>query len=154
MMARQAAHGAATGVPCGPTVEFKVHFRNGDRGRKRLRRGVAPMPRPVEPGRIPRISRLMALAIHFDRLVRQGAVRDYAELARLGGVSRARVSQIMDLLNLAPDIQEEILFLPPTSGRDVVTERGLRETTAETSWARQVRAWRSFGSNLARPDSK
>jgi len=153
-VARQAAQGATTGASCGATVEFKVHFRNGDRGCRRLRTGANPTTKPVEPGRIPRIARLMALAIHFDHLIRQGAVRDYADLARLGGVSRARISQIMDLLNLSPEIQEEILFLPPTSGRDVVTERGLRETTAETSWARQVRAWRSFGSNLARPDSK
>jgi hypothetical protein len=45
-------------------------------------------------------------------LVRSGAVRDYAELARLGQVSRARTTQIMSLLHLAPDLQEQILFLP------------------------------------------
>jgi hypothetical protein len=122
----------------GPTVEFKVHFRNGDRGRKRLRPGARPAPPQVDGGRIPRVSKLMALAIRFETLIRQGAVRDYADLARLGGVTRARLSQIMDLLQLAPDIQEELLFLPRTAaGRDPVTERNLRPVTCEPDWSRQ-----------------
>jgi len=61
---------------------------------------------------VPRIARLLALAIRFDRLLRAEQFRDYAELARLGRVSRARMTQIMKLLDLAPDIQEQILFLP------------------------------------------
>ncbi len=60
------------------------------------------------------------------------------DLARLRGVSRARITQIMDLLNLAPEIQEEILFLPRVrSGQDPVTERRLRRVVAETDWRRQ-----------------
>ena len=65
----------------------------------------------------------MALAIHFDGLIRQGVVCDYADLARLGGVSRARITQIMNLLNLPPWKQEELLFLEGGAG---VTERGVR----------------------------
>lgn len=61
---------------------------------------------------LPRIARLMALAIHFDKLIQSGVVTNYAELARLGNVTRARVTQIMNLLMLAPEIQEELLFLP------------------------------------------
>jgi hypothetical protein len=53
--------------------------------------------------------RLMALAIHFDRLIRDGKVKDYAEVARLGGVTRARVTQVMNLLSLAPAVQEALL---------------------------------------------
>ena len=56
----------------------------------------------------------MALAIRFDGLLHDGAVKDQAELALLDHVSRARVTQIMNLLMLAPDIQESILFLPRT----------------------------------------
>ena len=141
-MARQAAHGAHTGARVGPTVEFKVHFRKGEKGRKRLGQNPRRIPKPVEPGRIPRISRLLALAIRFDKLIREGAVQDYADLARLGRVSRARISQIMDLLNLAPSIQEEILFMPPAlEGRDVVTERRLRGIVAEMDWSGQSRMW-------------
>ncbi len=66
---------------------------------------------PLE--RIPRISRYMALAIHFEDLIRQGIITDYADLARLGHVSRARVTQIMNLRLLAPELQEELLFLEP-----------------------------------------
>jgi hypothetical protein len=60
----------------------------------------------VGSGRVPRVSRLLALALRLDRLVHAGAIADYATLARLGHVSRARVSQILGLVLLAPDIQE------------------------------------------------
>jgi hypothetical protein len=70
-----------------------------------------PNAAPLAAGRVPRVSRLLALAHKLDALVRQGTIRDYAVLARLGHVSRARISQIVALLYLAPDIQEDILFL-------------------------------------------
>ena len=129
----------------GPTVEFQVHFRHGNRGRRRLRTGGRPTPPVVAPGRIPRVSRLLALAIRYDRLIRQGAVPDYAELARLGGVSRARVSQIMDLLNLAPDIQEEILLRPRAeNGRNHLTEKRLRQLVRISDWKSQRDKWRTL----------
>ncbi len=65
------------------------------------------------------------------------------ELADLGHVTRARLTQIMNLRFLAPDIQEAILFLDPvTSGRDPITERHLRPIAAEPGWRNQRRAWR------------
>ncbi len=103
-------------APPGPTVEFKVRFRRGMKGSRRLRPGRGRVAELGEPGRVPRISRLLALAIHFEGLVHRDEVRNHADLARLGGVTPARISQIMDLLNLAPAIQEEILFLPRTAG--------------------------------------
>ena len=105
----------------GPIVEFPVHFRNGNKGRRRLRKGTKPTPKPVEQGRTPRISRLMALAIVFDELIRDGKARNYAELAKLGQVSRARIAQIVNLLNLAPDIQEALLLAPAMSGTNAQT---------------------------------
>jgi hypothetical protein len=108
-----------------------------------MRTGVTPAPKAVAPGRIPRISRLMALAIHFDALIRKGIVRDYSEIARLGGVSKARVSQVMNLLNLAPGIQEEILFLPSVVRREDVTERSLRELRRDILWGSQRKRWAS-----------
>jgi len=80
---------------------------------------------------IPRIARLMALSIRFDLLVRDETIRDYAELARRGHVTRARMTQIMKLLNLAPDIQEQILFLPAGTG---INERNLRPLAGQTDW--------------------
>lgn len=85
----------------------------------------------------------MALAIHFDELLRTGQVESQAELSRLGQVTRPRLTQIMNLLCLAPDIQEEILFLPPTEqGRDAVSERDLRPIAATPNWDEQRRTWR------------
>lgn len=105
-----------------------------------MRHGKAPATLPA--GRIPRVSRLMALAIRFDQFLRDGVVTDQAELARLGHVTRARLTQIMNLLNLAPDIQEQILFLPRTEcGRDPITERHLRPIASLLDWRKQRRLW-------------
>lgn len=123
----------------GLTIQKKVHFGKGRRSKKELRSGHEPTPRPP---RVPRVAKLMALAIKFDRLIRDGTVADYSELARLGHVTRARMTQIMNLLNLAPDIQEAILFLPQVEqGRDAVTERDLRALVVEMDWRKQRRLW-------------
>jgi hypothetical protein len=91
---------------------------------------------------VPRVARLMALALRFEQLVRTGAVRDYAQLARLGQVSRARLTQVMNLLRLAPDIQENILFLPRVRrGRDPIYLEHLQALTALLDWQSQRRCW-------------
>ena len=112
---------------------------------KRRGRKAGNQPVAVNTGKVPRVTRLMALAIKFDGLIRDGVVRDYADLARLGFVTRARMTQIMNLLNLAPDIQEEILFLPKTmAGRDPMSERNIRRVTAVVRWDRQRKLWREM----------
>ena len=93
-------------------------------------------PAPEPPGRAPRIARLMALAHKLDGLVRSGAVRDYAELARLGRVSAPRISQIMILLHLAPAIQEYVLFLSADHA-GLLTEPNLRTIAREPRWDHQ-----------------
>jgi hypothetical protein len=124
------------------TFQCKVHFTHARRGRKQMAVGEAPVPAPVPLGRVPRIARLMALAIRFERLLADGEVRDYADLARLGHVTRARVTQIMNLLNLAPDIQEELLFLPPVeAGRDAIKEWQIRPIAAHADWRTQRGLW-------------
>jgi len=126
----------------GITLEIPVHFALERRGRRRLRLGEPEAPPPVEPGNTPRISKLMALAIRFERLIREGHVRDYADLARLGGVTRARITQIMNLLNLAPEIQEELLFLPKTVvGRDRYCLREMLGFLQILDWDEQRRRW-------------
>ena len=103
----------------GPTIRAKVRFRRGRHGRKQVALAVEkeeaeltadPVAEPV-----PRIARLMALAIVMDEMVRSGQVKSYAELARIVGVSRARVSQVVGLLNLTPDTQKQLLEPPATS---------------------------------------
>ena len=101
-----------------------------------------PPAAPVAPGRVPRVSRLMALAIRFDRLIREAKVADQSELARLAHVTQPRMTQIMNLNHLAPDIQEELLHLPlVTSGRESIHERSLRPVAASPDWRLQRRMW-------------
>jgi hypothetical protein len=94
---------------------------------------------------VPRVSRLMALAIRFDRLIRDGVVESYTELAALGHVTRARVSQIMNLLNLAPDIQEELLYMPRVEkGRPAVILADLQPIASTPDWRKQRVLWREL----------
>ncbi len=102
---------------------------------------IAPLADLPGPPRIPRITRLMALAIKFQDMVDRGEVRDYADLARLGYVSRARITQIMNMLNLAPDIQEELLTWSTLAAEEAVPERGLRQVTAVVEWSQQRELW-------------
>lgn len=120
------------------TIEFCMHERRGRSGRRQVRPGKPPPTPDVSSGRIPRVARLMALAIRCEELVRSGEVTDYADIARLAHVTRARMSQITNLLNLAPDIQEQILHLPPTvRGRDLIGERDLRPIAVVPDWREQ-----------------
>jgi hypothetical protein len=126
------------------TFESEIHFdRRGSGARREIVDGPAP-PVPIK-GRLPRITRLMALAIHFDGLIRDGAIGDYAELARLGHVSRARITQVMNLLMLAPDIQEEILFRSRIlRGDDGICVRHLQPIALTPDWKNQRRMWRQL----------
>jgi hypothetical protein len=124
------------------TIELPVHFhRCGHGSRKEIRSGAQTPALP--PGRVPRVSRLMALALRLDELVRTGQVGSFSAVASLGHVTRARVSQIAGLLHLAPDIQEALLFLPPTQrGRDPIILADLIPMAAALDWRKQRRLWR------------
>ena len=128
------------------TVTKQIHFSMRNRGRREMREGPRPVPQVTGEGRVPRVARLMALAIKIDDLIGSGAIADQAEAARLGHVSRARMTQIMNLLLLAPDIQEQILDLPRVNrGRDPVVETHVRSIVRELSWARQRMMWVDLG---------
>ena len=126
------------------TIEVPVHFhRCGHGSRKEMRSGLEEIPLP--PGRVPRVARLMALALRLDGLVRTGQVGSYSALASLGQVTRARICQIMNLIHLAPDIQEALLFLPPTRrGRDPILLADLMPIAAAFDWRKQRRLWRKL----------
>ena len=115
-------------------------------GQWSLRPAASPAVRPAVPrGRVPRVSRLLALALRVDELVHTGVIADYATLAKLAHVSRARISQITNLLVLAPDIQEALLFLPRTErGRDPIHLRQLQPLAAVLDWGRQRVLWRTL----------
>jgi hypothetical protein len=96
-------------------------------------------------GRLPRITQVLALAIHLEDMIRRGEAKDYADLARLSCLCRERVSQIVRLNYLAPDIQVELLYLPPTaSGRFPVSETALRKIASILAWADQRREWKTL----------
>jgi len=96
----------------------------------------------VPSPRVPKIALLLALGHHFEHLVRDGVAKDFAEIARRTGLTRARVTQIVNLVLLAPDIQEVIFHMEPdVHGEDPVHERSLRAVVAVPDWSRQRLLW-------------
>lgn len=123
-------------------VEITILPAKGRRSGERREPAAVAVP---EPQAIPRLTRLLALAIKFETMVERGEVRDYADLARLGYVTRARLTQIMNLLLLAPEIQETLLH--PEQVPSGIKERHLRRIVASPDWAGQRASW----INLQRP---
>lgn len=122
-------------------VRRKIQFAAQDRGRLVLK-DASHRVTEIPIGKIPRIARLMALAIHFDRLIREGRVKDVTELAQLAHVTQPRMTQILNLIHLAPDIQEQLLHLPRVvSGRERIYEKMLRPIAALVDWQAQRRLW-------------
>lgn len=111
------------------------------RGRAKVFSQDEPIPSKPEPKRPLRVARMLALAHRMQAMLDSGEVEDQATLARRLGFSRARVTQLLALLLLAPDIQEEILFIMVPPGRDPVTEHGLREVVRATLWSEQREIW-------------
>lgn len=109
------------------------------------RAGVRRTAGDITTGGVPRLSRLMALAIRLERLIADQIIHNFVDAARLGGVTRARVSQIMKLNNLAPAIQEQLLFLPNVLKRsDRFCEAALRETADVMNWQDQIERFRTL----------
>ncbi len=114
------------------TVSYTVDFARSPRARTALE----------GPGRVLRVARLLALAHQLESKIRSGEYADLADAARKLGLTRARVTQIVNLLLLAPTIQEAILTWPVvTTGRDPVSERTLRPLAMEPWWNRQIESW-------------
>ena len=127
------------------TVKTKVNVKIAAHGRKQITpvSGSAPATKTKARPKIPRISRLMGLAIQFDQMLRSGEATDMIELARRGHVTQPRMSQILSLNMLAPDIQEYLLYLPPeTTGKPFLHEKRLRPIAAMIDWDQQRVAWR------------
>ena len=91
---------------------------------------VVRSPKPTGPSRV---ARMLALAHYIERLIDDGAIPDYASAAAALGVTRARLSQVMSLLLLAPEIQTHIAV-----GELVLTERALRRVAGEADWKAQI----------------
>lgn len=126
----------------GVTVKRQIKIRAGKRGKKSI--PAISMAIGTESS-VPRITRLMALALQCDQLLSDGIVKDQAELARIVHVSRPRLTQILNLVTLAPDIQEQLLFHSIRLGRSrhESSERHLRIIVAVYNWNLQRDMWNS-----------
>jgi len=91
---------------------------------------------------VPRIRRLLALALKMEQMIQEGTVKNYSELAHLGRVSAARITQVMNLLYLAPDIQEEILVGNAPENR--LHESAIRKLSGVVLWSEQRDRWHEF----------
>ena len=133
------------------TTRFEVktmlphRLRQICRPERRLAVAIEAFP---QPGRHIRAAQVLALALQFQQMIDSGEVRDYADLARLGCVSRERISQIMMLVWLAPDIQEAVLRLPPYSGRAPFSEGALRRIAKVVLWDEQRLQWQQLTGRL------
>ena len=116
------------------TITFRPRKRRTQARAKRRRRQLAER-RPA------RVARRLALAHRIAADIEAGRYKDYADVARRHGLTRARLTQLMNLLLLAPDIQEEVLALEFPVGREPVTERTLRRVLASLCWEDQRAAW-------------
>lgn len=101
-----------------------------------------PPPDKPEPVRRPaKVARQLALAHHLQAAIERGLVADQAALARKLGLTRARVTQLFDLLMLAADLQELVLALEAVDGAEPMAERTLRTVAHAGTWAEQRAAW-------------
>jgi hypothetical protein len=125
-------------------VEYKIPTRRG--GTLPAFR-LEPAEEPV--GRPPRVARLVALAHRLENLVRSGEVKDYIELDRLGHVTPARIAQIVVLSQLAPQIQEYLLFLS-SEHSGFIGELQLREIARELHWDHQRARFEKLLRGIAR----
>lgn len=121
----------------------KIPFQTttGGHGRKQI--DTPKSKKSGAPAKLPHITKLMALAIRLEHLLASGQVKDQAEIARTAGITRARVTQIINLTQLAPDIQEAILNLEPTTDHvPRFREREVRTIAIVPNWETQRVLWK------------
>jgi hypothetical protein len=109
-----------------------------------------PPPRPEPVRRPAKVARMLALAHHLQGAIDRGLVADRAAVARKLRLTRARVTQLLDLLLLAPDLQAAILALEAIDGAEPLAERTLREVAHAGTWAEQRAAWAGLAVNATR----
>lgn len=118
------------------TVKVKLKLQSVEQAEKKNN------PKPLLPVGAPRISKLVALAIKMEAMLQSGQVENLMQLARLCHVTQPRVSQILNLTLLAPDIQQELLFLPEVDqGKSSIHEKMLRPICAQRDWKVQRKMW-------------
>lgn len=105
---------------------------------------VRQNPKPAREPKPPRVVELLRKAIEWKALIESGKIATQAEIARKEGITRARVTPIMSMLRLTPEIQEQIRALPDTFGPSTVSERKLRPIGAIAGQSDQLREFHEF----------
>lgn len=125
------------------TLVFKGHLFRRRCGRGYVFTEKPPEPKPVhDPVHRPaRVAQMLAFAHGLGAAIERGDFRDQADAARHFQLTRARITQLMNLTRLAPDLQEQVLFLEAVDGREPMTERDLRTVISAGDWAAQRDAW-------------
>jgi hypothetical protein len=140
-----AYHEQAVEIVLGP----KGAFENGNIGvlsrrliAHKVVSGLPPNrgnPKPAREPRSPRVVELLRKAIEWQALLDSGRIANQADIARREGITRARVTQVMGMLRLAPKIRQHILAMPDGVHRPVATERVLRPIATITNHPDQLR---------------
>lgn len=120
---------------------FTTHFFRARKGADVVFSQEPPPPEPETVRRPARVARMLALAHRLQRAIDSGEIQDRATLARQYGLTRARVTQLLNLTLLAPDIQEQVLALEAVDGLEPTSERALREVSWAMEWGEQRRRW-------------
>ncbi|NRD63941.1 hypothetical protein HRD49_19500 [Corallococcus exiguus] len=118
-----------------------AHFHRVRRSKVRFREGAPPSPREVAR-RPAHAAGMLALAHHVESAIERGLMASAADVASQLGFTRARVTHLLDLRLLAPDIQEEVLFLEAVDGEEPLSERVLRAVAHAGTWEVQRERWR------------
>ena len=106
---------------------------------RKIRRPATNTLQPV------RCARAIAQAYHLQGVIHGGGkIADRTQMAKNLGFTLSRLSQNLDLLLLAPDIQEEVLFFVTRNGREVVTEKELRQIVRIRDWEDQGAKWKEL----------
>jgi len=137
-------------IPLEQTTDERPRVHTGELHRVRRGHGKgfaaeAPAPQPETIAGPAHVAIMLALAHKIQVAIDRGEVKDRAEVARRLGMTRARVTQILDLTLLAPNIQERVLACDSPERSRSITERALRQIAGEESWCLQRICGRTFG---------
>jgi len=120
-----------------PRATIRIFEGNLHRARRGQLVGGSPTALPEPLRRPARVAVMLALAHKLQQAIDRGALRDRAQVAARLGLTRSRVTQLLDLILLAPDIQDQILFAESVNGVEPLSERQLRRLVRDDFWPAQ-----------------
>ena len=123
---------SATAPPGTQVVTGELHRVRHGHGKR-----FSAEPPPGPSRRPARVALTLALAHMIQKAIDRGEIRDQADAAQKLDLTRARLTQIMNLTLLSPQLQEQILFLEAIDGIEPFSERGVRGVVRLVRWVEQ-----------------